>query len=692
MSLIKENLKFNLNSKTKLSKILTDMITTPCEKVLKILNEIKNFLSNIENSKKYIYELNWVIKIISSRSLYSIQINQKESLEQFQNEFPEMKQFLDLINLYNGQINETKKYNNYINKTMLFIENNENKNGNDNGVFRELGLQTPSSKLKRKNFFGFIKGKSDIKNNIIKNDDKIEEKNNQNESDEEYEKKLNIFSSTRSRSFKLPNGKMLTNQIKNARLTNNSKKHSTTIQKTPIEFSKENLQLINEIIDNHNIDNDDNDKSSSSYDNSLNLSSDSLHFESKESNGNNNNNNNNNTNNNNNNNLYIKLNDNKSINSHSSKKLNSSFDLEMNPIKKFKEDFILAETKLNEANYNPKRVLSRSFDIHEFKKIVGYHNVMPLMAKQIFNFFSLDEKIINSSKLENFFKKISNGYHEHVLYHNAIHASDITQTACLIIKNSNFEEKVYSNIIDLLSIFVACLGHDIGHPGYNNGFLINSSNEIAINYNDISVLENFHTATLFRLINNDESVNIFDNFSKFDFKTLRKRIISNILATDMALHSKVLGLMKTKLMDNPEKQIITKDGKNIFEEQQNLFDFVVHVCDIAHNAKKFSISLQWVELLTNEFWKQGDKEKKLGLNVSFGCDREQYNIPISQVGFIKAFIVPTFDVLNDIFPSLDFFCKNVENNLKTWKDLSEQGRKTGWSPERNKKIKDEEEF
>ena len=690
MSLNNKIFKNNLDKypKTKLSKILTDIITTPCEKVLKILNEIKNILLNVENSKKYIYELNWVIKIISSRSLYSIQINQKESLEQFQNEFPEMKQFLDLINLYNGQINETKKYNNYINKTMLFIENNEDKNENDNGVIRELGLQTPSSKLKRKNFFKFFKGKSEKKDNII-NENKNEKK--YDESDEDYEKKLNIFSSTRSRSFKLPNGKILTNQIKNARLTNNSKKHSTTIQKTPIEFSKENLQLIKEIIDNHNNENDDNDKSSSSYDNSLNLSnSDSLHFESKESNNTNNNNNNNNLNNNNNN-LIFKFNDNKSINSHSSKKLNSSFDLEINPIKKFKEDFILAETKLNEANYNPKRVLSRSFDIHEFKKIVGYHNVMPLMAKQIFNFFSLDEKIINSSKLENFFKKISNGYHEHVLYHNAIHASDITQTACLIIKNSNFEEKVYSNIIDLLSIFVACLGHDIGHPGYNNGFLINSSNEIAINYNDISVLENFHTATLFRLINNDESVNIFDNFSKFDFKTLRKRIISNILATDMALHSKVLGLMKTKLMDNPEKQIITKDGKNIFEEQQNLFDFVVHVCDIAHNAKKFSISLQWVELLTNEFWKQGDKEKKLGLNVSFGCDREQYNIPISQVGFIKAFIVPTFDVLNDIFPSLDFFCKNVQNNLETWKSLSEQGRKTGWSPER-KKLKENEDF
>jgi len=299
--------------KTKLSRILTDIITTPCEKVLRILNEIKNFLSNIENSKKYIYELNWVIKVISSRSLYSIQVNQKESLENFQNEYPEMKQFLDLINLYNGQINETKKYNNYINKTMLFIENNENKNENDNGVIRELGLQTPSSKLKRKNFFKFLKGKTIKKENDVKNETNKEENNDEDKSDEEYEKKLNIFSSSRSRSFKLSNGKMLINQIKNTRITN-SKKHSTTIQKTPIEFSKENLQLIKEIIDNHNLndmndDSNDIEKSSNSED-SLNLSSDSLHFESKESNNSNNNNNNTNNNSNNNNTGQTQLNNN----------------------------------------------------------------------------------------------------------------------------------------------------------------------------------------------------------------------------------------------------------------------------------------------------------------------------------------------------------------------------------------------
>ena len=67
-------------------------------------------------------------------------------------------------------------------------------------------------------------------------------------------------------------------------------------------------------------------------------------------------------------------------------------------------------------------------------------------------------------------------------------------------------------------------------------------------------------------------------------------------------------------------EIVSKDSKNIFEEQEALFDFVVHASDLAHNVKSFNISLQWVELLSNEFWKQGDREKELGFPVSFLCD------------------------------------------------------------------------
>ena len=61
------------------SKLMKEFIITPYEKVLSILNEIKQFLSTVKKSQNHIKQLNWVIQIISSRSLYTYEIlNQKE--------------------------------------------------------------------------------------------------------------------------------------------------------------------------------------------------------------------------------------------------------------------------------------------------------------------------------------------------------------------------------------------------------------------------------------------------------------------------------------------------------------------------------------------------------------------------------------------------------------------------------------
>ena len=55
-----------------------------------------------------------------------------------------------------------------------------------------------------------------------------------------------------------------------------------------------------------------------------------------------------------------------------------------------------------------------------------------------------------------------------------------------------------------------------------------------------------------------------------------------------------------------------------------------------------------------------------------------------QVGFIKAFIIPTFEVLTDIFPTLYYLRQNAFNNLNNWDKLSKEKRKRGWSLEKRK--------
>ncbi|KAF9415243.1 3',5'-cyclic-nucleotide phosphodiesterase, partial [Entomortierella beljakovae] len=53
---------------------------------------------------------------------------------------------------------------------------------------------------------------------------------------------------------------------------------------------------------------------------------------------------------------------------------------------------------------------------------------------------------------------------------------------------------------DIFALIVASIGHDVGHPGVNNMFLVNAHTPLAQVYNDRSVLESFHSMALFQVM------------------------------------------------------------------------------------------------------------------------------------------------------------------------------------------------
>jgi hypothetical protein len=362
--------------------------------------------------------------------------------------------------------------------------------------------------------------------------------------------------------------------------------------------------------------------------------------------------------------------------------------------------FVNLQGKLNEANFNLKKILEKEFNIFELEKIVGHKNVLPIMGRTMLDSFGLiDEKIMPIDKLDPFLASITNQYLTSTLYHNSLHGADITATICLFFNNSNAEEVCHAKAIDLLSIIIAALGHDVGHPGLTNAFQINSSPEMAITYNDSSCLENFHLTKLFKTLRKDE-YNIFEKISTQDYKKIRKKMISEILATDMAIHGKILNNIRSKIPEdllNPSEsnkknelkkfELISdiNNEETTNEEKQALFDYFIHSADLGHNTKIFEISLKWVELLSEEFWIQGDKERQMNLNISFLCDRDTTNVPKSQVGFIGGFIIPTYNFLVVMFPTLSYTIENARNNLNKWQKLADEGRKKGWSPDNKKK-------
>jgi hypothetical protein len=326
--------------------------------------------------------------------------------------------------------------------------------------------------------------------------------------------------------------------------------------------------------------------------------------------------------------------------------------------------------------YNMEKILDFDFDLFDFEDAIGRGNVLPVAAKYIVENFDL-VKTINSKFLDKFLVEVRDAYRFDVPYHNEMHGIDVCQTVSIYLSNSEVAEFANFRDLDILALVISSLIHDLGHPGRNNNFHTNALTEIALTYNDKSVLENYHVSEAFRIIQKPEC-NIFIDLPSYDFKHVRKRMIEAVISTDMMFHSRVQSLVKNRLEINNVKdginveRIINPTSQTLFEDQQEIINFLIHSADISHNSKAFKISYKWTYLLMDEFWKQGDYEKSLGLPISFLCDRQTADVPKSQIGFIKGIIIPTFDILCDLMPTMIYYKDWVMDNIEEWGKIIEE--------------------
>jgi len=719
MSIQNSSKKLIAWNKSKSSKTLltSNIITTPYEKVLSIIKEAKKFIINYsKNENKLIQSLDWVIKIITSRSLYSYELKEKEKINQLSKENPEFKQLVDFVSEYNEKVIKMNRKYNYILSDKLLQKPSINLNRKrierktsfgikSSNYSNLLGLEDITKPLNIKqnkkysnknNNFGVILGfnkdkalnnintqntisnpyinkmsnkninEASMSNNSIKMDKnpfekitkkikrniKKERQNIININDEENKNTENLSFYNKKNFFTHKSGNTEGDSMKKYNINKKSKRYSLfpSVQKISITINnndniENNIKEINEI--------EENDLPIKRTNTSINAVNISL--------------------------------TNSIICQNSTQKKYFSTKKAIKHINKG-YSFIKIQNELTHEGYDSIKLINeKNFDIFQIKDLIGYNNVLPFVGRIILeNLGLIDEEILNIQKIDLFLVSVTKQYKKETLYHNSLHGADVTQSCYIFFSHTNAEKIAKTNVLDLLSIFISSLGHDIGHPGLTNTFHINDSTEMAITYNDISVLENFHASTLFKIIRKTET-NIFEKLTTIDYKIIRKRMIAEILATDMANHSKITSLIKSKisLSENGKDyklNLLTGNEQTKNEEQQCLLDFIIHLADLAHNTRLFNISLKWVELLSEEFWLQGDLEKQHNLPVSFLCDRENTNVPQSQKGFITGFIIPTFEILTNIFPTLKFTLDNANKNYKQWQKLLNEGRLKGWTP------------
>ena len=295
------------------------------------------------------------------------------------------------------------------------------------------------------------------------------------------------------------------------------------------------------------------------------------------------------------------------------------------------------------------------FDVFSLDKVTKKKPLSTMGLKVLYDSGLTEAFTFSESTLLNFLDRIEAGYND-VPYHNAVHAADVLQ-ACHFYIHRGLMRKWMTDL-EVLALYLACICHDYKHPGVNSNFLINRGDPLAVRYNDRSVLESFHVAESFAVI---QSMNLLEHFSREDQTELRKLMIDCVLATDMTGHFKHVSEFQSKV-----------DIGFDFEKASDrmvIFQMCIKCADISNAARPQELNLNWTSRVMEEFFMQGDREKKEGLPISPLCDRHGTNIPKSQIGFMDFIVKPMFTAFCKFMPIFEEMCMpSLQKNRKYWSD------------------------
>ncbi|XP_036022515.1 cAMP-specific 3',5'-cyclic phosphodiesterase 4C isoform X2 [Onychomys torridus] len=255
-------------------------------------------------------------------------------------------------------------------------------------------------------------------------------------------------------------------------------------------------------------------------------------------------------------------------------------------------------------------------------------------------------------------------YHADVAYHNSVHAADVVQSAHVLLGTPALEA-VFTDLEVLAAVF-ACAIHDVDHPGVSNQFLINTNSELALMYNDLSVLENHHLAVGFKLLQ-AENCDFFRNLSAKQRLSLRRMVIDMVLATDMSKHMSLLADLKTMV----ETKKVTCLGVLLldnYSDRIQVLQSLVHCADLSNPTKPLPLYRQWTDRIMAEFFQQGDRERELGLDISPMCDKHTASVEKSQVGFIDYIAHPLWETWADlVHPDAQELLDTLEDNREWYR-------------------------
>ncbi|MCI4374568.1 hypothetical protein PGIGA_G00007680 [Pangasianodon gigas] len=248
-----------------------------------------------------------------------------------------------------------------------------------------------------------------------------------------------------------------------------------------------------------------------------------------------------------------------------------------------------------------------------------------------------------------------------VAYHNWRHAFNVSQCMFVMITTAGFQDVLTDT--ETLALMVGCLCHDLDHRGTNNAFQAKSGSPLALLYGTSATLEHHHFNHAVMILQS-EGHNIFANLSSKEYSNMMQLLKQAILSTDLNLYFQ----KRTKFFE----YLLSGDFSWSSQEHRDIFrSMLMTACDVGAVTRPWEISKQVAELVTSEFFEQGDRERfELKLTPSAIFDRNRKDeLPALQLEWIDGICKPLYEALLKLNRKLQPMVDGIHANRKKWEEL-----------------------
>ena len=313
----------------------------------------------------------------------------------------------------------------------------------------------------------------------------------------------------------------------------------------------------------------------------------------------------------------------------------------------------------------------------------------------------------DKAKLEALFLDIRAGYFvktegidEHIRreYHTFTHAMDIVVTTHGLLRGGG---AVFLNEHEQSALVLAALAHDVLHCGVSNAFLINVNHPLATKWGAKSLQERRSADHTLMLLSKHKVLVAEDGMEdslKSSIADARRIVEKSILWTDMARHKEQMEKVAASLdevtaaLQEVRKGEIGKGGATVEDVRAGvnvssilnketrilLAAFLLHCADISNPSKEWPLCERWAVIVMNEFFSQGDVERKLGHKLSMNCDRESVSVSQCQLGFGNYVIRSLLQLLEKLVHTAGSqSLENFEANHKHWEEIAKKEEESG---------------